>query len=80
MIGPISSAEISDSPSKKPSVQYSISKGYAPSKSRLAPASSASPLSEGERIEVRGFLDRLRLQNPHPALSLEKGEATENAT
>jgi hypothetical protein len=42
---------------------------------RPAPTSSASPLFEGERIEVRGFIDWRQLQNPHPALSLEKGEA-----
>src|SRR4029077_8678291 len=43
------------------------------------PKRSCSPLpfSEGERIEVRGFRHRVSTQtNPHPALSLEKGEAT----
>jgi hypothetical protein len=35
---------------------------------------SASPLYEGERIEVRGWAE-LAMQNPHPTLSLEKGEA-----
>src|SRR5438876_9901022 len=39
---------------------------------------SASPLREGERIEVRGFSrEAAASQNPHPALSLEKGEAKE---
>jgi hypothetical protein len=42
---------------------------------QLAPGSSASPLFGGERIEVRGFVDWRQLQNPHLALSLEKGEA-----
>src|SRR6476619_5648571 len=39
---------------------------------------SASPLREGERIEVRGYSPRPSMcqQNPHPALSLAKGEAT----
>jgi hypothetical protein len=33
-------------------------------------------LSEGERIKVRGFWHKLgETRNPHPALSLEKGEA-----
>jgi hypothetical protein len=37
---------------------------------------SASPLAEGERIEVRGsFIFIKRLANPHPTLSLGKGEA-----
>ena len=36
---------------------------------------SASPLAEGERIEVRGFVKRSQQHNPHPTLSLEKGEA-----
>jgi hypothetical protein len=36
---------------------------------------SASPLAEGERIEVRGSMPGMRSQNPHPTLSLEKGEA-----
>ncbi len=39
---------------------------------------SASPSCEGERIEVRGFLQRAlcpQSVNPHPALSLGKGEA-----
>jgi methionine sulfoxide reductase heme-binding subunit len=40
-------------------------------------AVSASPLSEGERIGVRGFLRKsAAARNPHPTLSLEKGEAT----
>jgi len=42
---------------------------------QLAPASSASPLFGGERIEVRGFVDWRQLENTNPALSLEKGEA-----
>jgi hypothetical protein len=36
---------------------------------------SASPLGEGERIEVRGATTKIRSENPHPTLSLEKGEA-----
>jgi hypothetical protein len=36
---------------------------------------SASPLAEGERIEVRGSTLVLTSLNPHPTLSLEKGEA-----
>jgi hypothetical protein len=38
---------------------------------------SASPLGEGERIEVRRCMPRCAYQtsNPHPPLSLEKGEA-----
>src|SRR5881392_2834932 len=47
---------------------------------RLASAKSASPLREGERTKVRGFTTHSQQQNPHPTLSLEKGEATENAT
>jgi len=43
-----------------------------------ASAESACPLSEGERIEVRGFAISLQRQNPHPTLSLEKVEATED--
>jgi phosphatidylserine decarboxylase len=37
---------------------------------------STLPLREGERIEVRGFTAHSQQQNPHPALSLENGEAT----
>src|SRR5216110_2549 len=40
-----------------------------------ASAESASPLREGERIEVRGFTTYSQQRNPHPTLSLEKGEA-----
>jgi hypothetical protein len=40
---------------------------------------AASPLGEGERIEVRGFTESSESNNPHPALSLEKGEAIEHA-
>src|SRR6266403_2128553 len=38
---------------------------------------SASPLAEGERIKVRGFQEnhKQRRTNPHPPLSLTKGEA-----
>jgi phosphatidylserine decarboxylase len=45
-----------------------------------ASAKSASPLREGERTKVRGLTTHSQRQNPHPALSLEKGEATEDAT
>jgi phosphatidylserine decarboxylase len=45
-----------------------------------ASAESASPLREGGRTEVRGFTTHSQGQNPHPALSLEKGEAAEDAT
>jgi len=41
---------------------------------------SASPLREGERSEVRGFTTYSQQRNHHPTLSLEKGEATEDAT
>ncbi len=41
---------------------------------------SVSPLREGERSEVRGFTTYSQQRNPHPTLSLEKGEATEDAT
>jgi hypothetical protein len=41
----------------------------------LASHESASPLGQGERIEVRGFLDELNSWNLHPALSLLKGGA-----
>ena len=37
---------------------------------------SASPLGKGERIEVRGVTESSESDNPHPTLSLEKGEAT----
>jgi phosphatidylserine decarboxylase len=47
---------------------------------RSASAKSASPLRERERTKVRGFITHSQQQNPHPTLSLEKGEATENAT
>jgi hypothetical protein len=36
---------------------------------------SASPFDEGERTEVRGFSPALTSLNPHPTLSLRKGEA-----
>jgi hypothetical protein len=37
---------------------------------------SASSLAEGERIEVRGsFMLTVKSPNPHPTLSLAKGEA-----
>jgi phosphatidylserine decarboxylase len=45
-----------------------------------ASAASASPLREGERIEVRGFANRSMHPNPHPTLSLEKGEAADRGT
>ena len=36
----------------------------------------ASPLAEGERIEVRGsFVLTIKSPNPHLTLSLKKGEA-----
>ena len=36
----------------------------------------ASPLGGGERIEVRGlFMLTIKSPNPHPTLSLAKGEA-----
>jgi hypothetical protein len=41
---------------------------------------SASPLGEGERIEVRGVIESAESDNPHPTLSLEKGEATRTQT
>jgi len=38
---------------------------------------SASPLAKGERMEVRGSLILIiKAANPHPTLSLGKGEAT----
>jgi len=36
---------------------------------------SASSLAEGERIEVRGSTTGNEVRNPHPTLSLKKGEA-----
>jgi len=36
---------------------------------------ASSPFGEGERIEVRGFTLGITSQNPHPPLSLRKGEA-----
>ena len=45
-----------------------------------ASAESASPLPEGERIEVRGFTTSSQQRNPLSALSFEKGETAENAT
>jgi len=36
---------------------------------------SASPLTEGERIEVRGSTTGIRSPNAHPTLSLVKGAA-----
>ncbi len=47
---------------------------------KQASAESASPLGEGERIEVRGFTTHSQQRNPDPTLSLEKGEAAENTT
>ena len=38
-------------------------------------AAAPSPFAEGKRIEVRGFLQDGGERNPHPTLSLEKGEA-----
>ena len=39
------------------------------------------PLQQGERIEVRGSetARALKLANPHPTLSLRKGEADQSA-
>jgi len=36
---------------------------------------SASPLAEGERIEVKGSTAGNEVTNPHPTLSLKKGGA-----
>jgi hypothetical protein len=36
-------------------------------------AKAASPLGEGEGIDVSGFTESSESNNPHPALSLEKG-------
>src|SRR6266403_2130904 len=47
---------------------------------RLGKMTSASPLDEGERTEVRGLATRSQQHDPHPTLSLEKGEAREDAT
>jgi hypothetical protein len=41
---------------------------------------SASPLGEGERIEMRGLIESSESDNPHPILSLEKGEAKDQPT
>jgi hypothetical protein len=41
-------------------------------------AMSASPFLKGERFEVRGF--GCYEQNPHPRLSLGKGEAPKRST
>jgi hypothetical protein len=43
-------------------------------------ANSASPFDDGARIEVRGSVDYSQQHNRHPTLSLEKGEATDQAT
>jgi hypothetical protein len=75
MIEPIASTKITDAGYKRLSVQYSNSTGNIPSKIPLAPATSASPLDEGERTEVRGLATRSQQHHPHPTLSLEKGEA-----
>ncbi len=45
-----------------------------------ASGESASPLRQGERIEARGLITSSHERNPHPTLSLKKGEAPENAT
>ena len=43
---------------------------------QLTNVKSASPLDEGERIEVKGFVKRSQQHKPHPTLSLERrGEA-----
>jgi len=43
----------------------------------MALSASASPLCEGERTEVREFrVGGCTTSNPHPTLSLKKGEAT----
>jgi hypothetical protein len=41
-------------------------------------ALSASPLSGGEKIEVRGFVMTTMMteEDPHPAFSLEEGQGT----
>jgi len=39
---------------------------------------SASPLKKGGRTKLRRFRWHSKQRNPHPALSLEKGEATEH--
>jgi hypothetical protein len=36
---------------------------------------SASPLGEGERIQVRGLIESSESRNAHPTLSLQDGEA-----
>jgi phosphatidylserine decarboxylase len=45
-----------------------------------ASGESAAPLRQGERIEARGLITSSHERNPHPTLSLKKGEAPENAT
>jgi len=47
---------------------------------RLGKVTSASPLDEGERTEVRGLATRSQQHDPHPTLSLEKGEAKKHGT
>src|SRR5216110_1706119 len=47
---------------------------------RLGKVTSASPLDEGERTEVRGLATRSKQHDPHPTLSLEKGEAKKSGT
>jgi hypothetical protein len=42
-------------------------------------AQSASPLGERDRFEVRGLRECANSDDPHPTLSLEKGEATDYA-
>ena len=47
---------------------------------RSASAKSASSLRKGERTEVRGLTTHSQQQNRHSTLSLEKGEAREDAS
>src|SRR6266705_2230031 len=55
-------------------------KAFGTARRSVFSANSPLPFSKGERIEVRGFLlDVTTKRNPHPALSLGKGEAENDA-
>ena len=55
-------------------------KAFGTARRSVFSANSPFPFSKGERIKVRGFLlDVTTERNPHPALSLGKGEAENDA-
>jgi hypothetical protein len=78
MMTPISPTDITTADFKKSSIVHSRSGRIAPANMRPGSGGSASPLNEGERIEVRSFRQIRTVivpKNPHPTLSLGKGEA-----